>query len=271
MKKEDITKSMFEDMSYMFLKRNSPAIIMIEGEDYREFVSKFQKPFDPLFTDTMQQTLKYMCENIPCCIFGYTKEFEVTILLLPPKDISEKTWFGRDVQKITSMAASMATVKFNKYFEKTAKSYVMAGNNFDETRKLSAMQGYVNAIDKGAFFTAKCFNIALNDIPEYIYKQQKESIHTGVQLMGRTYFSEEELRGKTQADIQFMVFDKAGINFDSYLPENKRGSACVRSHRAEEMLEHMGIEDELWEINKDVPVLKPENREFINLILGITK
>ncbi len=254
-KKHEITKSWYEDISYVFLKRSAPAVLTIGGEDYPGFVQKFQKPYDPIFLNAMQETLKYLCESIPGCILGYTHAFECTLVLAAPKQIETPSWFNLDVQKIVSLAAGMASMKFNKCFEKTAKTYVMAGNNFDETKKLSAMQGYVSAIDKGAVFSAACFNLPAEEVFRYLYQKQKSAIETAVFETGSAFFTEKELSGKSAAEIQFMFFDKTGQNFDNYPADFKHGAACIS-------------EDGIWKIDREMPILRDENRGYIDPLFG---
>lgn len=267
-RKEEITKSYYENTSFNFLKRNMPAVICISGEDYRKFTEKFQKPYDSIFLSSMQNTLAYLCEQVPGCIIGYTKEFDMTIIFDSPSNIETPSWYNYDTNKITTLTASMATLKFNKTFEKNAKSYVMSGNNFDETRKFTAMQGYVSAIESGALFTSKCFNIQTDQIAEYLFLQQKQTIDNAVQDMGLLYFKENELADKSSSDIQFMVFDKANVNFDSYPSEFKRGVACVKNtYRDGELISPLK-EAGAWVIDKHMPLLKPGNRAYIEDVLN---
>lgn len=266
-KKEEITKSYYENTPFNFLKRNLPAVILISGEEYQKFTEKFQKPYDSIFLSSMQNTLVYMCSQIPGCIMGYTKEFDMTIIFNSPSNIETPSWYNFDINKITTLTASMATLKFNKTFEKSAKTYVMSGNNFDETRKFTAMQGYVSAIEEGALFTSKTFNIQPDQIADYLFLQQKQTIDNAVHEMGLEYFKEAELADKSSSDIQFMVFDKSGINFDSYPSEFKRGTACVKNTIKDGELISPLKEAGAWVIDKHMPLLKPGSRSYIEEVL----
>lgn len=263
-KKEEITKSYFENASFSFLKRNMPMVIAVSGENYLEFIKDFQKPYDSIFILAMQNTLKHLCDAVPGCIFGYTEDFDLILVITPPENIENSSWFNYDTQKIVSLASSMTAMEFNKTFEKSAKSYVLAGNNFDETKKINAMQGYVNAIDKGAIFSAKCFNLMADELYKYIYAKQKESINTAIKEMGRSYFKEEDLANKSSSDIQFMVFDKAGINFDDYPASFKHGSACIRNYKNGDSLFSELNPIGAWVIDNKMPMMREVNRNYID-------
>ena len=77
----------------------------------------------------MQETMKFLCENIQGCVFGYTQSDEITLILVDYKKINSSAWSDYEVQKITSIAASMATMKFNQIFSKLVKD---EGNTFEE-------------------------------------------------------------------------------------------------------------------------------------------
>ena len=266
--KEDITKSYYENISYNFLKRDEAAAIVINGENYKNYSEKFQKPYDNIFVSSMNKALTHMCSQIPTCLFGYTSRFDMVIFFGSPDSFETASWYNYDTNKIATYAASAATFEYNRIFEKTAKSYVMSGKNFDETRKFTAMQGYVSAIDSGAFFTAKCFNIKKDQIADYIYLLQKKTINDSVHEMGLMYFKESELAQKSSSEIQLMVFDKAGANFDNYPASFKHGSFCVRNFEHDGELLDPSAKEGAFVIDKNSPLLKPGSKTYIEKILG---
>ena len=265
--KEDITKSYYENISFNFLKRDETAAIIINGENYKEYSAKFQKPYDNIFTSAMNKALVHMCSQIPTCLFGYTSCFDMVVFFSAPENFETASWFNYDTNKIATYASSVVTFEYNRIFEKTAKSYVMSGKNFDETRKFTAMQGYVSAIDAGAFFTAKCFNIKKDQITDYIYLLQKQTINDAVHEMGLMYFKENELIDKTASEIQLMVFDKDKINFDNYPASFKHGSFCVKNFEHNGELIVPGANEGSWVIDANSPLLKPGTQTYIEKIL----
>ncbi len=236
--KEDMTKSFYENISYNFLKREDIGAVLISGENFKGFTQKFQKPYDSLFLTAMSKTLVYLCSKVPGCIFGYTSRYDMVVFFAAPDSFEIPSWFNYDTTKISTHVASMATLQFNRIFEKTAKSYVMSGDNFDETRKFTAMQGYVAAIDDGAVFTAKCFNIQKNRIHDYIYLLQMQTLDSAARAVASLYFSNDELVSKSVSDIELMIFEKSGIKLETYPAGFRLGSSCVNK-------------DDKWIIEKD--------------------
>ena len=58
--------------------------------------------------------MKYLCENIQGCVLGYTQSDEITLILVDYKKLTSNAWFDYKVQKMSSIAASMATLSFNE-------------------------------------------------------------------------------------------------------------------------------------------------------------
>ena len=71
----------------------------------------------------MQETMKYLCENIQGCVLGYTQSDEITLILVDYKNLNSSAFFDYEVQKMCSIAASMATMRFNKVFEEEVHAF----------------------------------------------------------------------------------------------------------------------------------------------------
>lgn len=222
-RKDDITKSYYENTQYNFLSRGECAAIIISGEDYKKFTRKFNKPYDALFLSAMKQTLTSLCAEVPTCIQGYTSRFDIAVFFEAPEEFEMPSWYSFDTNKIATLSASIATLKFNRAFEKSAKSYVLSGNNFDETKKFTIMQAYVAAIEDGAFFTAKCFNIKKEKIADYIRLMKEQTSESALRDTALAYFKEEEIAGKSAHHLKKMIYEKAGVDFDKYPEEFRCG------------------------------------------------
>ena len=116
--KDDLGTRMkeYESVSKNFLTRRVPVIIRVDGKAFHTFTKGFVKPFDVVLMKTMQDTMKYLCENIQGCVLGYCQSDEITLVLTDYADIGTCAWFDYNVQKICSVVSSMATLEFNKKF-----------------------------------------------------------------------------------------------------------------------------------------------------------
>ena len=109
-------KEYYEQIPKTKLMRRCPVIIRIDGKAFHSFTKGFNRPFDDVLMEAMQETMKYLCENIQGCVLGYHQSDEISLVLVDYQKLNSDAWFDYEVQKICSIAASMATMAFNKYF-----------------------------------------------------------------------------------------------------------------------------------------------------------
>ena len=106
-------KEFYENVPKTRLVRRMPVAIRIDGKAFHTFTKGFAKPFDEVLIKAMQNTMKYLCENIQGCVLGYHQSDEITLILIDYKKLTSAAWFDYEVQKVCSIAASMATMAFN--------------------------------------------------------------------------------------------------------------------------------------------------------------
>ena len=119
----DLAKRMkdYEAIPKARLMRRTPVAIRIDGKAFHTFTRGFNKPFDHILGTAMQETMKYLCQNIQGCVLGYTQSDEITLILVDYKRLNSSAWFDYEVQKMCSIAASMATMAFNKAFHRAVE------------------------------------------------------------------------------------------------------------------------------------------------------
>jgi tRNA(His) 5'-end guanylyltransferase len=154
-------KEFYEQIPKTRLMRRTPVAIRIDGKAFHTFTRGFKKPFDKVLIKSMQETTKYLCENIQGCVLGYTQSDEITLILVDYKELNSSAWFDYEVQKMCSIVASMATMKFNKVFSVLVQGWVYdyyeEWNHTEEDDKYK--DTLMKAIDRGAMFDARVFNI----------------------------------------------------------------------------------------------------------------
>ena len=105
----------YEFRSQTHLTRRTPVIIRIDGRAFHTLAKalKLEKPFDAQFNDWMQETTQHLCEEIQGAKLGYTQSDEISILVTDYDNLTSESWFDYNVQKMTSISASIATWHFN--------------------------------------------------------------------------------------------------------------------------------------------------------------
>jgi len=152
-------------------------------------------------------------------------------------------------------------MKFNQIF--SFNIYEIAGldNNLFKI--------YHKAIEKGAMFDARCFNIPKEEVCNLIYWRQLDAARNSIQMIGQAHFSHKELQNKSCNEIQDMLYEQKGINWNNYSPYLKRGSACIKDGVSFKINEDGTIPHEnntfrnCWIIDKNMPILKDDNRNYV--------
>lgn len=288
-------KTFYEQIPKTRLMRRTPVAIRIDGKAFHTFTRGFQKPFDEILIKSMQKTMKYLCENIQGCVLGYTQSDEITLILVDYKKLTSSAWFDYEVQKCVSIASSMATMAFNKIFVKEfdkwgfdtfGYSWYDGGTNEPVDEKMMNLCNiYSKAIDKGAMFDARCFNIPKEEVTNLIYWRQLDATRNSIQMVGQVNFSHKELQNKSCNEIQDMLMTQKGINWNDFPIHQKRGSCCIKEQYFVENEKGVQfkfedgcsnpMEDDCingmyrtrWVIDTEIPIFVNEGRDYIeNLI-----
>lgn len=83
----------YEYVTRTYLMRRTPVIIRVDGKAFHTFTRGFARPFDEVFSRSMQVTMQYLCENIQGCVLGYTQSDEITLVLIDYKELDSQVWF----------------------------------------------------------------------------------------------------------------------------------------------------------------------------------
>ena len=252
-------KEFYEQVPKTKLVRRMPVAIRIDGKAFHTFTRGFRKPFDNILIKTMQETTKYLCENIQGCVLGYTQSDEITLILVDYQKLTSSAWFDYEVQKLCSVSASMATMAFNKFFS----AFVDVYNCSPEASGVQA-NWYLAARDRGAMFDARCFNIPKEEVTNLIYWRQLDATRNSIQMVGQANFSHSELQNKTCNMIQDMLHEQKGINWNDYPTVCKRGTAIIKV-----AVEDEGTNTSSWIIDAEMPILKGEDRAYVDDLVYI--
>ena len=264
-------KTYYEEVPKFRLYRRTPVAIRIDGKAFHTFTRGFKKPFDEVLIKSMQQTMLYLCENIQGCVLGYTQSDEITLILQDYKTLTTSAWFDYEIQKICSISASMATMAFNRYFSANAQEYISI---MEDSWKTEKDDNYLNtlmlAIEKGAMFDSRCFNIPKEEVTNLIFWRQLDAARNSVQMVGQAYFSHKELQNKSCSDIQDMLMEKYNINWNDFPTTQKRGSCAIKVYYQNPEVD---IKDGVdirssWFVDNEIPQFKGEGREYIEKLIN---
>ena len=270
----DLAKRMkdYEMRDRYFLQKRIPVAIRVDMRAGHTFTRGFKRPFDDIFMKSMQETAKYMCENMGNAKLAYVQSDEITIILTDYDTLETDCWFNYRTDKLCSISASMATMAFNKYFAENVANEILEYKTSIVPQCVEIQQEMKEyhdtlraAVNKGAMFDARCFNIPKEEVTNLIYWRQLDATRNSIQMVGQANFSHKELQNKSCNDIQDMLHEQKGINWNDYPTVYKRGSACIYTEYANMNCSH----NSGWIIDKEMPILKGENRAYVDDLVYI--
>ena len=210
----------YEAVSKTSLVQRMPVILRLDGCHFHTFTKGFVKPFDDVMIKSMQDTMKYLCENIQGCVFGYTQSDEITLVLVDYKNLHSSQWFDNEVQKMCSVAASMAGMFFTRCF---ANNALFAHVDDEQYKK------YENAIARGAYFDCRTFNVPKEDVVNCLLWRIRDCVRNSVLSLAQVEFSHKEIQNKNISQLKNMLLENKNINWDSLTAIQKYGSICIKN------------------------------------------
>lgn len=272
-------KKFYEEIPKTRLTRRTPVIIRVDGKAFHTFTRGFQVPFDDILIETVQETMKYLCESVQGCVLGYCQSDEISLALVDYRKLESAAWFDYEVQKMCSVAASMATLAFNRTLARIVDR--------EYSKNKECAESYRKALEHGAMFDARVFNLPKEEVTNYFYWRQLDASRNSVEMVGHANFTTKELHKKSCNEVQDMLMLQRGINWNNFPTYQKRGSACIKEkylvdkttreelppevfNDPDDWLDYTenAVERTRWVVDKDIPIFKgEEGREYIEKLI----
>lgn len=212
----------------------------------------------------MQLTTKDLCENIQGCKIGYVESDEISLLLTDYDTLQTDAWFDYSVQKICSVAASMAAMYFNKHWSELVKEFYKE-NVFDNWREDDDERYYNNVLTKkvelGGYFDARAFNLPESEIVNYFIWRQNDATRNSIQGLAQANFSQKQIQGLNNSQLQDKLHEEKNINWNDCKTVEKRGSCVI--HVFDEK-----INRSRWVIDEEIPIFT-QDRNYIEKVLPV--
>jgi tRNA(His) guanylyltransferase len=234
----DRMKEKYEDRTRYFLPRRTFTIIRVDGKAFHSYTKTFERPFDRNISNVMDSTAISLCEAIQGAQLGYVQSDEISILITDFANIQTEAWFNGNLQKMVSVAASIATAEFNQ-------AIYRAG-----IQKLEP-----------ATFDARAFTIPdREEVLNYFIWRQQDASRNSVQMVAQSLYPHKELQGKNNFELQEMIHQK-GLNWNDIYPRDKRGACIIKTPpQAFELGRHRVGN---WYCDHETPIFT-KNRSYLN-------
>lgn len=207
----------YENTTRSLLGRKSYSILRIDGKAFHTYTRRLAKPFDVGLVRSIDASILMLLGEVQGACFAYAQSDEISVLFTDLKNENSDLWFGGNVQKITSVAASVFTSAFNR--ERI---------NF-----------------KPAYFDCRVFQVPSRDeVNNYFRWRNLDCFRNGVSAIANTLYSDKELHGKSTKD-RLQMISEAGYYI---LPEDYRNVYGGISFKDENGL---WVQDTAWYFVED--------------------
>ena len=174
----------------------------------------------------------------------------------------------------SDIAKAASKEQTEEWLKTTVKCLVAAFNKEDVERNnefCRYMDILRKAMQKGAMFDSRCFNIPKDDVCNCILWRQNDATRNSIEMVGHANFSQNQLHKKSCNEIQDMLMLQKGINWNDFPTTLKRGSCCIR-----EQYKTIGKDNELvtrsrWIIDNEIPIFKGDGRNYIESLIYISE
>lgn len=257
---------MYESVSDYRLIRRMPVVVRLDGKAFHSFTKGFIKPFDTIFINSMQDTLKKLCENVQGCVFGYCQSDEISLVLCDYQTYDTEAWFDYRIEKMCSVGASMASRFFNQAFKgNTEAAFPVMGVDSTSFGDWDKYRRKFNNAD----FDCRVFNVPKEEVVNAILWRQRDCERNSILFLAQSMYSQKEIQGINTKDLQDKMFEEKGVNWNELPTVLKRGTACIKKHLLEPTnLPGLYIETERkeWVLDKEMPILS-QDREYLEKLI----
>ena len=250
----------YEFQSRTRLLRRTPVIIRLDGCHFHTWTRGLDRPYDKELMEIMQKTMLALCTQIQGCVLGYTQSDEITLVLVDYKRLESMAWYDNQVQKMCSVAASIATNAFNEALQDVIEGlYIEAQwakqNSWDEEE--------MNCISKAqlletkrykANFDARAFNLPKEEVVNNLIWRQQDCTRNSINLLAQSLYSHKELQGINSKDLQNKMLVEKNVNWNNERTDFKRGACAIKDNEGK------------WFVDVNIPIFTEQRFYITDLI-----
>lgn len=219
----------YENAYRIKLPRRMPVLLRIDGKAFHTYTRGCDKPFDLVLNNAMWETAKYLCQNIMGAKLAYHQSDEISILITNDDKLTTDAWFDNNLQKICSIASSLATAKFNEIMK------------VDKPEKPLAL------------FDCRAWLLPKDEVNNYFLWRQQDATKNSISMVAQAHFSPNQLHKKNGAMKQDMLMLEKGVNWNDLPSWQKRGACIVK-----EVYKKGDALRTRWTVDEDAPIFSQD-------------
>jgi len=232
--------------------RGIPLLARLDGRAFHTFTRDLRRPYDETLSRCMIETTRSLVREATALV-GYTQSDEITLAWYEPSQSPSDYSFDGRFQKLASVLAGMASVRFLQLLLEHLPAKVSELPHFD----------------------CRVWQVpTLADAADVFIWREDDATKNSITMAARAVYTDRELHEKDSSVKQEMLFQK-GINWNDYPAYFKRGSYLQRrtmqktlsdTERARIPEAHRPPADATFERTEVVELEMPPVRKIGNLL-----
>jgi len=228
------------------LTPRTPVLIRLDGKAFHTFTRGMARPYDANFHACMWGAALHLCEQVEGCQLAYVQSDEITLLLTDYVNHNTQPWFDYEVQKLCSVAASLASVAFLQRYHAVFGGWPLTLPSFD----------------------ARCWNVPKEEVCNAFIWRQKDATRNSVTMLAQAHFSHRDLEGvSTEQRLDRLVLEK-GINWNDCPVPQKRGACVVRETYTVSVDGQDPYVRSRWVVDASIPIFSQDRGYIERHVLG---
>lgn len=184
-----------------------PIYARLDGKGFSKFTKGMSRPYDERMHACMVETAKYLVKETGAKI-GYTQSDEIS-LVWHSGSVYKQIWFDGKKQKMVSVLAAMATMRFNRLIQDYMPEYT----------------------DRMPIFDCRAFTLpTLVEASNALLWREQDATKNAVSMAARSMFSHKALENKSGPQMKKMMLESFEVDFEDYPAAFSRGT-FVRSEQ----------------------------------------
>lgn len=185
-----------------------PVLARLDGRAFHSFCRGLKKPYDEHLHFLMVDVTRFLVDEAAALV-GYTQSDEISLLWYS-EDPKSQIFFDGRVGKMVSILAALASVEFARLLPSRIPDKALFAR-------------------RPPVFDCRVWQVPTKEeaVNAFLWRE-RDAVRNSILAAGQAHFSHKALQGATPKEVQEMLFQQHGVNWNDYPDWARRGTWARR-------------------------------------------